>query len=97
MRAFQVRHGARSGFKLRSFAVGANGFAQSAGQFFIVGRNARLGAASGERGDTGELQETTAWVFRHPAILSYFEFLMGLPGVDKPAIEEVKEAIFGAD
>ena len=70
MRAFQIRDGALGGFELRAFAIGANRFTQFAGKLIFFGFSARLRTASGKSGDTGELEETTAWVFRHAEILS---------------------------
>ena len=70
MRALQIRDGAFRGFELGAFAVGANGFTQIAREFFFFGLRARLGATAGESGDTGELEEIAAWVFRHAEILS---------------------------
>ena len=70
MRTFQIRDAAFGGFELGAFAVGANGFTQVAGEFIFFGFSAWLRTASGKGGDTGELEETTAWVFGHGEILS---------------------------
>lgn len=73
MRPLQVGHGAFGGFKLRPLSIGADRFAEGAGEFLLVGLRARLLATSGEGGDTGELKEATAWIFRHAEILSHFD------------------------